>query len=121
MNAGKLLKSFNFRFWAILTIINCQLSIINSSAQVMQLGGDTLEMDYTHPKDFIIEGLRTSGTKHLEESVLIDNTGLHKGDSIQVPGEKITNAIKNLWKQGFFSDVKIVAEKIIDSKIFLDI
>jgi outer membrane protein insertion porin family len=90
-------------------------------AQVTQIGGDTLQMDYAHPKDYVIEGLRTSGTQFLEESVLLDNTGLHKGDSIQVPGEKITNAIKNLWKQGFFSDIDIVAEKIIGNKIFLDI
>src|SRR5262245_53706589 len=87
-------------------------------AQVTQLGGDTLPMDYLHPRDFIIEGLHISGTEFLEESVLIDNTGLHIGDSIQIPGEKITNAIKSLWRQGFFSDVKIVAEKIIGNKIF---
>jgi outer membrane protein insertion porin family len=46
---------------------------------------------------------------------------LHKGDTINIPGEKITNAIKSLWKQGFFSDERIVAEKIIGDKIFLDI
>lgn len=90
-------------------------------AQSTQLGGDTLEMDYTHPKDYVIEGLRTSGTQFLDENVLIDNTGLHKGDTIQIPGEKITTAVKNLWKQGFFSDIKIVAEKIIGDRIFLNI
>ncbi len=93
----------------------------SAKGQVTQLGGDSITMDYIHPKDYVIEGLHTSGTQFLEESVLLDNTGLHKGDSIPIPGEKITNAIKSLWKQGFFSDVKIVAEKIIGNKIFLDI
>ena len=90
-------------------------------AQVTQLGGDTLQMDYPHPKEYVIEGLRISGTQFLEESVLLDNTGLHKGDSLQIPGDKITTAIKNLWRQGFFSDVQIIADKIIGNKIFLNI
>jgi outer membrane protein insertion porin family len=38
-----------------------------------------------------------------------------------VPGERITKAIKSLWEQKLFSDVKIVALKIDGNRIFLEI
>ena len=43
------------------------------------------------------------------------------GDEIAVPGDAITMAIKKLWQQGLFSDVKITASKIIGDQIWLDI
>jgi outer membrane protein insertion porin family len=48
-------------------------------------------------------------------------SGLTEGETIQVPGEAITEAIRKLWDQGLFSDIKISATKIVDGKIYLDI
>ena len=70
-------------------------------AQV-KVGGDSISFDYAIPKEYAIGGITVSGTQYLDESVLINLSGLIVGDTIEVPSEKISNAIKNLWKQGLF-------------------
>ncbi|HEX5002168.1 MAG TPA: outer membrane protein assembly factor BamA [Bacteroidia bacterium] len=92
----------------------------NGFSQV-QVGGEELPFDYSQPKDYIIGGITVTGVKYLDESVLRTLSGLSKGDKIRVPGDKITRAIENLWKQGLLADIKIVATRIEGDKIFLEL
>lgn len=62
-----------------------------------------------------------SGIKFLNPDVLVSVSGISVGDSILVPGDAVTKAIKKLWSQGLFSDIKISATKIENSDIYLDI
>jgi outer membrane protein insertion porin family len=78
-------------------------------------------LDYSNPREFEVGGITISGVKFLDHGVLIALSGLQVGQTIEVPGERISKAINNLWNQGLFSDVKISATKIIADKIFLDI
>ncbi len=78
-------------------------------------------LDYNNPRKFEIGGVTVSGVKFLDHGVLVSLSGLQVGETIEVPGEKISKAIKNLWEQGLFSDVEVKATKIIGNKIFLDI
>ena len=68
-----------------------------------------------------IAGLTVTGAPGYEEFVLIGFSGLAVGDKIEVPGDQITKCIRRFWKQGLFSDVKIVAQKIEGDKIWLEI
>lgn len=52
---------------------------------------------------------------------MIGISGLAVGQTITVPGDDITSAVKRYWRHGLFSDVKIVADKIVDNKIYLSI
>lgn len=76
---------------------------------------------YSSPKKYIIADVQVSGIKYLDKTVLIQLSGLKAGDEIEVPGETVTSAIKKLWQQGLFSDVKITATKIIENEIWFDI
>jgi outer membrane protein insertion porin family len=76
---------------------------------------------YESPKKYLIKEINVSGLKFLDSGVLISVSGLAVGDSILIPGDAITNAIKKLWNQGLFSDVKITENKIDGSDIYLDI
>ncbi len=78
-------------------------------------------IDYSTPQSYQIGGITTTGTKFLDQTVLINLSGLAVGDKINVPGDDIANAVKALWKQGLFSDVKIVADRIVNDVIFLEI
>src|SRR5689334_14677019 len=93
-----------------------QFAFFCTKAQV-QVGGDSLNFDYQQPKQYVIGGVNVSGTRFLDESVLINISGLVVGDTIDVPGEKISKAIQALWKQGLFSDVKIAISRIQDNRI----
>jgi outer membrane protein insertion porin family len=48
-------------------------------------------------------------------------SGISYGDKIQIPGDKISEAIKSLWKQSLFEDVKIYLVKTIGNDAFLKI
>ena len=73
------------------------------------------------PKKYEIGGIKVSGVKNYEDYVLIGLSGLSIGQTITIPGDEITQAIKRYWKHGLFSNASITAEKIEGSKIFLKI
>ena len=85
------------------------------------LGGEENEIDYSNPKEYTIGGITVSGIKYLDENVLKTLSGLAVGDKIKVPGEKISKAIENLWKQNLLADIKIEYTKIEGDNIFLNI
>lgn len=76
---------------------------------------------YSSAKEYTIADIQVSGIRYLDKNVLIQLSGLTVGDEIMVPGDDITQAIKKLWQQGLFSDVKITATKVVHDKIWLDI
>lgn len=105
------------RFLVIVTLLISALSV---SAQV-KVGGDDQQVDYGNPKTYSIGGVVITGTKYLDENVLISISGLTVGDSLEIPGEKISEAIKNLWKQGLFSDVQIILSRVQNNLAFIEI
>jgi len=82
---------------------------------------DSISIDYKLPKTYELGGITISGLKYLDESILINITGLQVGDTINVPGEEVTNAVKKLWDQGLFSEIKIDIAKIVNKTVFLEI
>ena len=78
-------------------------------------------IDYSSPKKYEIGGVKVTGVQNLNKNTLLEISGLKVGEEITIPSDKISSAIKNLWKQGLFSDVDILIEKIIDDIIFLNI
>jgi len=76
-----------------------------------------------NPKKYEIAAISVSGLKNsmYEDYVLIGFSGLAVGDKIEIPGPEISNAVKRFWRQGLFSDITILATKITDDKIWLNI
>ncbi len=80
------------------------------------------DIEYTYQRNtYEIADITVTGASDYEDFVLIGFSGLAVGDKIQVPGDQVTKAIRRFWKQGLFSDVKIVATKIQDGKVWLEI
>ncbi|MEG2947218.1 MAG: POTRA domain-containing protein, partial [Bacteroidales bacterium] len=73
------------------------------------------------PKKYEIAGISVTGVKNYEDYVLIGFSGLSVGQTITIPGDDITTAVRRFWKQGLFSDVSISIEKIAGSKVWLNI
>ncbi len=87
--------------------------------QITDESGDPIY--YSSPRKYTVRDVQISGIKYYDQNVLIQLSGITAGQIIEVPGEEITNAIKKLWQQGLFSDVKITASRIEDDDIWLDI
>ena len=89
-----------------------------------QVGGVALgeeQIDYANPKEYNIASTEIEGITTLDRNVLRLVSGLIPGQRVKVPGEKFSDAIKALWKQGFFDDIQINVDKIIGNDIFLKI
>ncbi len=81
-----------------------------------------IEIDYgSSPQRLEIAEITISGADNYEDFVLVGFSGLSVGDVITVPGQAITDVVKRFWTQGLFSDVKVMARKIEDGKIWLHI
>lgn len=98
------------------------LFFLFSSAAMGQvkIGGEEFTVDYGNPKTLEVGGVVITGTKYLDESVLLSIAGIAVGDTIEIPGDRISKAIENLWKQGLFSDIKVLAARVQNGRIFLE-
>ena len=98
-------------FVAVVSAATAQNNIYSSGSAI----------NYLSPKEYEIGGVTISCVQYLDHNVLLYLTGLEIGKKISVPGQEIADAIKKLWEQGLFSDVKISVTNTIGDKIFLDI
>ena len=73
------------------------------------------------PRTVVIGGIAVSGVQGYEDYMLSGISGLSVGQTITVPGNDITDAVKRYWKHGLFSDVSISADSIVGNKIYLNI
>ncbi|MFN8165703.1 MAG: outer membrane protein assembly factor BamA [Bacteroidia bacterium] len=104
----------------LFALITFALLSVTANAQLL-IGGNNLEVDYGNPKTYHIGGVLVTGTQYLDQNVLINISGLSVGDSLDIPGDKISTAIQNLWKQGLFSDIRILVSKVEGNIVFFEI
>ena len=72
-------------------------------------------------KEYILAKVSVTGKISYNEQTVTTFTGLEKGQSIVVPGEDISIAIKKLWKLGLFSDVNFYVNEIKGDSIYLEL
>jgi outer membrane protein insertion porin family len=73
------------------------------------------------PRQLTIGGIAVSGVEGYEDYMLTGISGLTVGQTISVPGNDITDAVKRYWRHGLFSTVAISADSIVAEKIYLHI
>lgn len=79
-------------------------------------------IDYTRtPQTCTIGGIAVDGAKNYDDYLLIGLSGLSVGQSITLPGEEITQAVKRYWKNGLFSNVKIEVDSLVGDNAYLHI
>jgi outer membrane protein insertion porin family len=100
------------------------LLMVNAFALRSQtvVGGDGgYDLDYLTPKTYEIGGISFVGAENFDTRVVQLVAGLQVGDKVKIPGDKISGAIENLWKQGMFDDVQIRVSRIQGNIAFLTI
>lgn len=90
-------------------------------SQVVVGGNEEYDFDYLTPKTYEIGGISFEGAENFDTRVVQLVAGLQVGDKIRIPGDKISSAIENLWKQGMFDDVQIRVSRIQGNIAFLTI
>src|ERR1700741_748185 len=79
------------------------------------------KIDYAKPKEYTLAGIEVEGSQPGNESIVRLLSGLNVGEKIQLPGDKISEAIKALWKQNLFEDIQIYLVRTIGNDAFLKI
>jgi len=95
------------------------LSIARLNAQTT-LGA--VDVSYKNATEYEIADITvSSNSDKVDKSYVIFISGLVRGERVEIPGTAFSNAIKKLWEEKVFSNVKITLTKIIDDKAFIDI
>ena len=68
-----------------------------------------------------IGDITVTGNTSFSPLTIITFSGLKKGDAIDVPGEKLSSAVKKLWKSNLFSSVNIYRTNVKEGVINLEI
>lgn len=104
--------------WAPLLVLLCSLAMV-LPARAQKL--DVPAVDYGYPREFTIGGITVSGCVTRDPNAVKLFSGLKVGDKITVPGERIGQAIRAIWDQKLFTDVRIEEAELRGNTIFLHI
>lgn len=88
---------------------------------VVSVSQAQINVDYGTPIEYEIGGVTVVGAEFLDRNSIISIAGFRVGETIKIPGDDISNAIKKLWRQGILGDVKISVTEIQGNKAFLQI
>lgn len=77
------------------------------------------ELDLTIPHDYNLAKVRVDGAPLLDENAIILLSELKEGEPIKIPGDAIPRAIKKLWEQKLFSNIRIDIDKVVGNDVFL--
>ncbi|MBC7523804.1 MAG: outer membrane protein assembly factor BamA [Flavobacterium sp.] len=78
-------------------------------------------LPFDQGKKYILSDVNVLGKISYNQQTVVTFAGLEKGQSITVPGEEISNAIKKLGKLGLFSEIDFYVNKIKGDSISLDL
>lgn len=102
------------------TILVCAF-FVQASFLAAQIKDDSV-FDYSSPGQFTIGGVEIVGAENRDRNAIKSITGLREGETIEIPGDDIPNAIKALWRLRLFEDVAINQTKLEEGNIiFLEI
>ena len=101
----------------LIVLFTFNFSLLTSTAQDKIVNPD---ISYAGtPRTCEIGGIAVEGVEGYEDYVLTGLSGLTVGQQIELPGSQITDAVKRYWRNGLFSKVKITADSIVGTKVYL--
>ena len=73
-------------------------------------------MDYNQPKEYIVGGIKVTGVNYLSEEQIISVTGIAAGDKIMIPSQELSNALKRVTAQRYFSNAELKIDSLSAQK-----
>ncbi len=73
----------------------------------------------TQTGSYILKDIVVDGVKKYTAAQILRFTGLNKNETVEIPGQKISNAIKKLWETEQFSEVEVYVQSIEGNNIIL--
>lgn len=89
------------------------------STKVVSTPIENYELDYNNPRVFTLKDVDVEGDIKFSKNQIIRYAGFSLGEEIELPGSKINNAVKKLWRSKMFSDIDIYVKQIVGNNIIL--
>ncbi|MBR4438423.1 MAG: outer membrane protein assembly factor BamA [Bacteroidales bacterium] len=74
------------------------------------------DVNYITPKTYVLGGIKVTGVKYLSEEQLISVTGLNVGDKVTIPSIELSDILKRVWAQRYFSDAGFYIDSLSQNK-----
>lgn len=71
------------------------------------------------PSSYILKNIVVDGVKKYTPAQILRFTGLSKGEVVDIPGQKISSAVKKLWETESFSEVEVYVEDVEGQSVVL--
>lgn len=78
-------------------------------------------IDFNNGKKYTIADVAVTGETSFSSQTVIAYSGLKKGETIVIPGEQISVALKKLWNSNLFSSINIYLTKVELDSAYLEI
>ena len=82
-----------------------------------QITDQVIDLDYA--QTYRIAGLTVLGAEYIDVQAVKLFSALQIGNTITIPGEDVSRAIKNLWSQDLFSDIQIEVAELRGEDVYL--
>ncbi len=72
-------------------------------------------------RKYIIDDIIVTGVQHMDQTLLVNLSGLRKGQEVAIPGDEITQSVKRYLNNGLFSDVKMYYKDTKEGHVAIEI
>ncbi len=85
------------------------MAALSGSAQFKDSSQVVLpSLDYSNPRKYNIKDIKVTGVRYISPELIINASGLRRGDSVYLPSDYISNALQLLWSQRYYSNVRAI-------------
>lgn len=88
---------------------------------ISQINAQEDRVPFDQGTPYILADVNVTGKVSYNDQTIVTFAGLEKGQTITVPGESLSNAIKKLGKLGLFSDIDFYINRIENDSIYLEL
>ena len=97
-------------------IICTALLALASIGAAAQNTRSSIEIDYLHPRDYVVGGVGVEGNQYFSENQILQLSGLRQGMKVTAPGEDITGIVERLVAQRYFEDIAVVIDSLSSAR-----
>ena len=106
---------------AYLTVVNAQ---VNDSIPTAVEQTTVTPQDFSNlnnVRTFILKDVQLTGDTKFSKNQILRFAGFSLGDEIEIPGTKINNAVKKLWRSKMFSDINVYVSSVQGNEVILEL
>lgn len=96
----------------------CATLTANAQSERRTIVNPDITYTATHQR-YVLGGITVDGVNDYDQDYLVSISGLNVGQTYEIPGPDISEAVQRYWAQKAYSNVQILADSIVGNEIYL--